>query len=189
MKNYIYPKLALILMLAFMLPACSTFEKTEANYASNYDKYLVAQVTCVQHDKNVVSLLDSGGNPITISHAAGNCNDIDDPEHGGAYVAQLGSSAIIASGQVLSSAITAYQSYQNTKDSNATRVAIAELDREIEESRNGVIIQAINGQSETLNGLSEVTNALVEQNATLSEFLAVIAEADEELNDEGSTDE
>jgi hypothetical protein len=185
MKNSFYSKLLLVLSIAFTLTlsACSTFEKTEANYASNYDKYLVAQVTCVQHDKNVVSLLDSGGNPITISHAAGNCNDIDDPEHGGAYVAQLGSSAIIASGQVLSSAITAYQSYQNTKDSNETRVAIANLDREIEESRNGVIIQAINGQTETLNSLGDVTTVLAEQNVTLGELLAVLAEVDEEMVD------
>lgn len=173
----------LALTLCLGLTACGTFEKTEQNYAANYDKYLVAQVTCVQHDKNTVTLQDSGGSPITISHAAGNCNDIDDPEHGGAYVAQLGSSLIVASGQVLSASINAYQSYQSTKDSNETRVAIAELDRQIEESRNGVIIQAINGQAESLNSLNGVTSALVEQNVTLSELLEVLAEADEVLDE------
>lgn len=185
-------KLVAVIAAALALSACQMLQKSEENYRANYDNYLAAQVTCVQHDKNTVSLLDSGGNPITVSHAAGNCNDIDDPEHGGAYVAQLGSSMIVASGQVIGAAINAYQSYQNTKDSNETRVAIAELDREIEESRNGVIVAAINGQAEQLGSLNDLTATLVEQNESLGEQNSALIELLEALTDgedDGGEDE
>lgn len=181
MKPHFFKVLTTVFLMV-ALSACNMMSEAESNFKINYDNYLRAQVTCVQHDKNTVTLTDSGGKPVTISHAAGNCSDINDPEHGGAYVAQLGSATIVASGQVLGAAITAYQSYQNTKDSNATRVAIAELDRQIEESRNGVIIQAINGQAETLSSLGEVTSTLAEQNITLGELL-------EALTDDGEGEE
>ncbi|MDC3312689.1 hypothetical protein OAV22_02005 [Flavobacteriaceae bacterium] len=189
MKTHFY-KLLTVVLLAFSMTACNMMSEAESNFKINYDNYLRAQVTCVQHDKNTVSLTDSGGKPVTISHAAGNCSDITDPEHGGAYVAQLGSATIVASGQVLGAAITAYQSYQNTKNSNETRVAIAELDRQIEESRNGVIIQAIDGQAQSLTTLTEVTTTLSEQNITLGELLEALTDDGEgETESEGGEGE
>jgi len=177
-----YFKFIVVLSVALSLTACLGKRAAEAenNYRANYGGYLASQSDCFRDNKHTVEFVPEGATaPVKMELAAGDCDGVDQPQHGGEFVAQTESAIIQAGGNVLAAGINAVASIEISDDNNDTRVRIAELQNEREAAENALLAEAIStNQSQT--------ESITEQNVALTELVESLTGEDEETEGEES---
>jgi len=175
MKTPVFSKLLFLVAMALSLSACmgKQLGVTEANHNVNYGGYLAATADCFRDNNHEISFIPQGATaPVEMKLKAGGCADIEKPQHGGEYVAQVQTAYIQAGGQVLAAGINAAVNYEISQDNNDTRVRIAELQNEREAAENAVLVEAIGSNDAQNEALTALGVAVTEQNAALTELVA-----------------
>lgn len=192
-----YFKLILIAILAMTLPACAIKERAqqaELNYNGNYGGYLAAKSDCRKDNNHEIKFIPEGATaPVEMKLKAGDCNDIEKPQHGGEYVAQAEVAYINAGGNIVAAGINGLVNYEVSKDNNRTRVDIAELQNEREAAENAVLVEAIGSRDSQTEAITALTVSVTEQNETLVDLVATLTDEEEgeesEEGEEGESEE
>jgi len=169
-----------LLTIALVLTACSgkqSLRLAEQQYSDNLNRANVAILECKKLDNIVVEYVDSGQNEAKITVPSRGCKDeVPTPIHGGEFVANIVASQNNLIGQLGGASITAVASVINTNSSNDTRVEVAELDRDVQISDNGVVLEAISVQADSTNA---AVAAVADSNAILSDFIQDLIEPED----------
>jgi len=178
MKTKIF-KLFVTAILMASLTACmgKRAQQAESNYQVNYGGYLANQTDCFVHNKHAVEFIPDGATaPVKMEFAAGDCDGVEKPQHGGEYVAQTETALINAGGNVAAATIGAIANYEISENDNDTRRRLAELQNEREANENAVLLEAI-GSNQAL------TESVIEQNESLADLIDSLSVEDETETD------
>lgn len=105
--------------------------------------------------------------------------------HNGGAVAQQNSALLQGGTGVLVAGINAASDRRVSKDQNATRVKIAELQNEREADENAVLLEALRSNDAQTEALVEQSSILVEQNGALTELINLLTEEATSEGEEG----
>ena len=182
-------KLILIAVLTATLQGCilgGRAKQAEENYQVNYGGYLQNQSDCFEQNKHDIEFVPEGATaPVNITLSAGDCDNVETPTHGGAFVAQT-ETALIGAGATLGGAlITAGANVITNNDNNDTRERIAELQNIREDQENAVLIEAITANTSQTDAITELTNGVLEQNSALSDLVDTLTAPEVEEVEEG----
>ena len=175
-------KYLFVFLLLFSLTGCFAKRAAEAeeNYTLSYGGYLASQSDCMSENKNKVEVPQIQGDPIKIEFAAGGCDDIKKPQHGGEYVAKSEAALLQMTGTIVGAIVQGGFSYANSKDNNDTRVELSEI-------QNEVLVTAIESSGESAQAAAATAVSVAEQSARVTEL--VISLTEQLLDDEDDLDE
>lgn len=183
-------KLLTVIAIAFLLPGClgKRAADAESNYKTSYGGYLISQSDCMELNKNKVEVPQTEGDPIKIEFAAGGCDAISKPQHGGEYVAQAEAAYINAGSTLLGAAVTGAYGYAINKDNNETRVDLSELQNQRLDSNNTVLIRSIESSQQSSQAATDaalgVATLISDQSQGLTDLIESLTQPEEPVEGE-----
>jgi len=163
-------RILMTILLGIILSGCSSLEKADDNYAKNIADTNSLRAECIDNDKHKVKLTDSGGQPIELEFAAGNCDQISNPKNGLESYADVGRSIANVTGTVLGAVIAGEYGKDIARIEADAEVSVAETNADVAIAEE------------------ETKQAQIESNETLIE-LALGAGAAEDSDTEVEADE
>lgn len=163
------------LFIAALLPifaGCALLKQAGERYSEDRHTYQAAFNACVDNDKHTYKGIDSGGQPVELQFAAGNCDQISDPVHGGQFVSDIARSALNAGGVVLGAAIQADATRSAARTRANASVETAQINADVDIAR-----------TETLEALIESNSTLTQQVIGTTEVPSEAAPVEAEVVD------